>query len=212
MTKAILFWSLFILFILIGITSTSLIIYSVFNDGNQIKLLLKSLPYLWILITIGFFIISYFNIKNTENSYKYLTIKNIIITFVSSIIIGIFFYNLGFAKLLDIELQNSVPVYKNYITEHMQAVWNNPEEGLLIGKIKEIKSNSEIILEDYGNREWNILINKSTVIKGKVNINIDSGIKIIGKKINNNTFEAQEIRPEVGMMMQNGGMMKNINQ
>lgn len=212
--KTILFWFLFILFILIGIISTSLIIYSILNTdfnidktilSNQIKILLNSLPYIWIIITAGFFVVSYFNFKNTENAYKYLTIKNIIIIFITSIVLGIFFYNVGFAKFLDTKLQNSIPVYKNYVNQHMQMVWNNPEEGLLIGKIKEIKSNNEIILEDYNNKEWIILIDDNTVIKGRVNININNGIKIIGTKTNNNIFKAQEIRPETGMM-------KNIKQ
>lgn len=218
--RTILFWSLFILFILIGIISTSLIIYLVFNTGfdmnrialnNQIKILLSSLPYIWIIITIGFFVISYFNFKNTENGYKCLTIKNILITFISSIILGVFFYNVGFSKVLDAKLQNSIPVYKNYTMQHMQATWNNPGNGLLIGKIKDIKSDNEIILEDYNSKEWNILIDENTVIKGRVNIDINNGIKIIGKIIDINTFKAQEIRPEMGIMIQNN-IMGNINQ
>ncbi len=207
--KTILFLLLFILFILIGIISTSLIIYSILNIdfninqtnlNNKIKILLSSLPYLWMLITIGFFVVSYINLKNTENGYKYLTIKNIVITFISSIFIGVLFYNIGFAKFLDTNLQNSMPVYKNYVNQHMQMVWNNPEKGLLIGKIKKIKSNNEIILKDYNNKEWNILINENTIIKNRVNIDINNGIKIIGTRIEDNIFEANEIRPETGMM------------
>lgn len=219
--RTILFWLLFLLFIIIGIISTSLIIYSVFNSGfdiekttlnNNIKIILNSLPYIWIIITIGFFAVSYFNFKNTENGYKYLTIKNIIFTFFGSILLGIFFYNIGFSELLDIKLQNSMPVYRNYMVQHMQTVWNNPDNGLLIGKIIKIESGEKIILKDYNNKEWNILITENTTIKGQSLININNGIKIIGIKINNNTFEAKEIRPEIGSMMNGGRRMKNINQ
>lgn len=219
--RTILFWLLFLLFIIIGIISTSLIIYSVFNSGfdiektalnNSIKIILNSLPYIWIIITIGFFTVSYFNFKNTENGYKYLTIKNIIITFIGSIMFGIFFYNVGFAKLLDTTLQNSVPAYRNYMMQHMQTVWNNPKDGLLIGKITNIESDKRIVLKDYNNKEWNILIIESAIIRGQFTININNGIKIIGVQINNNTFEANEIRPEIGSIMNGGRRMKNISQ
>lgn len=211
--KAILFWLFFIIFILIGIISTSLIIYSIFNNdfdidkttlNTQIKIILNSLPYIWIVITAGFFAVSYFNFKNTENGYKYLTIKNIIITFVGSIVLGIFFYNIGFAKFLDTKLQDSLPIYKNYMMRHMQTIWNNPKYGLLIGKIINIESDKKIILKDYNNKEWNILITENTNMKGGSIISINNGIKIIGIQIDNSTFEAQEIRPETGRMMQGG--------
>ena len=219
-SKTVLFWSMFVLFILIGVFSTSLIIYFVFNNdldinkttlNTQIKIILNSLPYIWIIITAGFFTISYFNFKNTETGYKYLTIKNIIITFIGSIILGIFFYNIGFAKFLDIKLQDSIPIYKNYMMQHMQTIWNNPDNGLLVGKIINIKSDGEIVLKDYNNKEWNILITENTNIKGGSIINISGGIKIIGIKVDNDIFEAKEIRPEIGSMMQGGRKMRDKN-
>lgn len=213
--KAILAWFLFVLFIFIGIISISLIMYSIFNnDFNldkttfaiQIKLALSSLPYIWIIITALFFVISYFNIKKIENAYKILNIKNILITLTITFVLAVVFYNIGFAKFLDKNLQQNIPAYKNYINQHMFNTWNKPNDGFLIGKIIAINNNNEIILESYDNKKWTIIINENTIIKGKVSLSIYNGIKIIGKITDKNIFEAQEIRPETGM----GKMQQNM--
>ncbi len=219
-SKSILFWTMFVLFVFIGVVSISLIIYSLFNsDFNinntnlelQIKFIFNSLPYVWIIITALFFVVSYLNIRKTENAYKFLSMKNILLALVVTFVLAIVFYNIGFSKFLDKNLQENIPVYKNYMSQHMFDVWNNPDEGLLIGKIKEITTNNQIILDTYDQKEWIINTNENTTIRGRVEISIGSGIKIIGTKTGNNTFEAQEIRPEMGMMMQNNQMMNMMN-
>lgn len=197
-SKNILFWSIFLLFIIVGLLSTSLIIYLIFNTGFDLNNIIYSIPYLWILFTTILFLLSYFNFKNIENNYKYLTIKNIFITLITSILFGILFYNIGFSEFLDKKLKNNVIVYNNYINRHIKNVWNNPKNGFLLGTVLEIKSSDSFILLDVNNKKWEITLTEETIKRGRVSIQKNEQIKIIGKILNDNNFKANDIRPILG--------------
>lgn len=197
-SKNILFWSIFLLFIIIGLLSTSLIIYLIFNTGFDLNNIIYSIPYLWIFFTTILFLLSYFNFKKIGNNYKYLTIKNIFITLIMSIVFGILFYNIGFSEFLDKKLKNNVVVYNNYINQHMISVWNNPKNGFLLGTVLEIKSSDDFILLDINNKKWEIILTNETIKRGRVSIKTNEQIKIIGEMIDDNKFKSSNIRPMFG--------------
>ena len=70
-----------------------------------------------------------------------------------------------------------------------------PGRGLLAGTIIEIEfPENSFILRDLDNNRWKIEAGKA-IWKGKMTPAAGLKIKLIGKLINDNNFEAMEIRP-----------------
>ena len=90
-----------------------------------------------------------------------------------------------------------------------EAQWMQPAKGFLAGTIISVAQN-KLEIKDLNNKIWNISIDEKTLIKSSANIAQEKKIKIIGEKLDENNFQAQEIRPWEGKGMGNGkggGMM-----
>jgi hypothetical protein len=168
---------------------------------------LSSLPYFWLILLGIFFVVAYFEIRKTENGYKFSLGKILAIIFFGIIVVGAIFSFGGWGRNFN-RMMKGMPMYNQSIMDK-ENQWMRPDQGLLTGTISSSSAES-IKLTDLRNNNWEIEIGKQTFISPRANIIVGEKIKIIGKKQSQNSFIANEIRPWIGAMeMGGGGCMRN---
>ena len=193
-------WIVFFLFMVIGGIAFSIILYwGVESDYrlllslsySKVQFLIASLPFLWIISLIIFLIISIIGIRHTRTGYRYPLIKILSINIVVAILLGIVFFYSGGAEAIDQIFAEKIPAYRG-IEENKISRWADPENGFLSGTIIE-DNDGTIIVEDSGGKKWEIST-KEAVISKRVSLKVGEKIKIIGEIIEDNIFDAREIR------------------
>src|SRR3989339_797248 len=71
------------------------------RDYSVLKFLLITLPYFWLVFLLLFLLAAYYNFKNTKQGYKFPFYKISLISILSSMLIGVFLYNLGIAQAIE---------------------------------------------------------------------------------------------------------------
>jgi len=198
--KNFLIWLITALFLILSSLAVSIIIYSLKNNdwslqqklgGGIFRFILISLPYAWLLFLILFIILIYTNFKQTKRGYKYKLSLIILISVLTSLILGFIFYTTGIAQAVESKLIDKVPVYRKI---HPMRIWQQPKQGFLGGKIFKLENDKGFKIYDIENKEWNIMSNQM-LNRYKMMINTGTRVKIIGEKLDNNIFKAQEIYP-----------------
>jgi hypothetical protein len=114
-----------------------------------------------------------------------------------SVTLGTILYSNGLSENLGNIFFEKIPYY-NRLVYSCEKQWMQPKRGLLAGTIIEIElPENNFMLMDLDNNRWKIEASK-TIWKGKLIPAIGLKIKIIGKLIDDNNFEAMEIRPWQG--------------
>jgi signal transduction histidine kinase len=205
--KNYLFWFLAILAIIIGAMAVAIIIFFLYNQdwslyfkyASFIQILYFSLPYLWFFILLILISLAYFNFRKTEFGYRYSLKKLIFIYFGASIILGSLFYSFGFAQVLDRTFEQKLPFYTN-LHQRCSWFWQNPQAGRLSGEIIEITNSNQFKLRDLKDKKWTIRDDKA-IYRNRATRNQGINIRIMGEVINNDEFEAQEIKPFIHQNM-----------
>ncbi len=198
-----LLWLMSALVIFVGSLATSVTVFLLtdndwdtyqYTDKNLLESILLSLPYFWLLIIIIFIFLAYYNVRHTTEGYKYKAFIIILISVISSVIIGTIMFNAGIGLKIDKVSSMNIPYYNNLV-QHKTDMWVRPNNGLLAGKINGVK-NDQLVLIDFNNKKWIIEINSSTLVRGRSKLQSGEEIKLIGKiNIETNNFTADEIRP-----------------
>ena len=164
------------------------------------KIVTIFMPIFWVIFLLIASFLSYYNFRHTEKWYKYSFSKILIINIFLSLILGIFLYFTWIHHSIELIIEKNIPKYRLLFVEdnisRVIKIWQNENKWLLIWKITEVSWNL-LVFKDFNSKTWNILLNKNTKtdIKHIVNIRVWEKIKIIWEKINDNNFEAKEIRP-----------------
>ena len=165
-----------------------------------IKVAIIFMPIFWVLFLLFASFLSYYNFRHTERGYKYSFFKILSLNIISSIVLWIFLYFSWINHVVEWYLENIIPKYRTMFvkdrTSRMLKIWQNEEAWLLVWKIIKVSENN-LELNDFNNKKWIILLkhNNNIDIKHKVKIEKWEKIKIVWKKISDNIFEANEIRP-----------------
>jgi len=201
-SKNILLWFLFFITFLFATLAIALIIFFILDldwdiyqhlNDSYIENLLIAIPHLWLILMLIFSLTSIYIFKKTKKAYKKNIILFISLTFLLSIISAIFLYQTGLSQDINNIFEKNIPQYTQ-ITHNKTDQWSQANKGLLSGTIQQTNNYSINIL-DFSNKNWSIKITPQTIVKGKVLLEINEQIKIIGEKINKNEFQAKEIRP-----------------
>ncbi len=208
--KNYLAWIFGALSLLIGAITTAVIIYIIQNNDyglyrlahpSPLNMVAKTLPYFWIISLIIFIIIVYYNLKHTKKGYKLELYKISIIVILASIFLGIIFYNLGLGEKIDHGFSQRLPFYRQMMRPR-QMIWLETEQGLLAGKIINLKNPENFTLLDLNNQEWEVIKLENNQLPlppnffpNNFNLQIGLDIKAFGKKIDQNHFQAFIIRP-----------------
>lgn len=199
--RNIFFWTLFVFSIIIGGLSFSVILFAFSQEdfdlfsqivNSRIELFFGLLPFFWIFSCFVFLLISIFVIRHTKKGYRYSPFLVFGSSIVLSIVLGIIIFFTGGAEKMERIFSENVPVYKS-LEERKISRWSNPENGFLSGMIIEKKENI-LIIKDWDHKKWEVDFENS-VIRGKLLLEKDDKIKIIGKISEYNIFIATQIGP-----------------
>ncbi|MCB2201222.1 hypothetical protein KQH26_00490 [bacterium] len=213
--KAIFFWVVFLISVLLGAFAFSVVLFSIQQiefdllthmSHSYIELLIGLAPLFWIISLIIFLIIAMIGIKNSKKGYKFSFSKIIAFSASFSILIGTLFFIGGGAQWLEHAFSVRIGIYES-VQEKKVKMWTKPEEGRLAGTI--LKFNEESIeLNDFNNQTWLIDIEQANVSQA-VFLEEKEIIKIIGEIISNHNFRADVIKPWGGQPGQRRKKLKN---
>ncbi|MBP9758567.1 hypothetical protein KBD45_02635 [Candidatus Dojkabacteria bacterium] len=194
---------LFILNLLFGSIGFGIVIYLITNSelisdpslvSNVWEWLIIAVPFVWILLTIIFVFVAYYNFRHTNKGYKFSVFKILLINIGISLILGIIFNVTGVSQKLNDVFAKNIPFYTHSLDLRTQ-VWMRPNEGYLAGTIIELNSsNNKITLKDLNGQQWNVNF-KDALVRGRVKLELNEQIKLIGKVSSENNFDASELRP-----------------
>lgn len=196
-------WVGFALFVLMGSISISVVIFMLTDHDWDIygylgksflEYLLLSLPYFWFFLLSIFIAFAWYDLEKTKTGYKYGFLKIGLVNILLSVILGILFFYAGLGIKMDKIFADNLPYYQNIHQYARPGVWQNPDRGLLVGKIIETVDENNFRVEDPDRRNW--LVNcLNCIFNGRV-VNLEGMmVKIMGKEINDGSFQAIEIRP-----------------
>ena len=212
LTRDYFFWMMFIITTLLGGVAFGMILFITTNLDWDIyqylglslpEAVVTSLPYLWIALLVFFLFITYYNFIHTRRGYRYRFVVIFLISLVISVLSGFGFFHYGWTETVERQLRARIPGYQHMVYTG-ENQWMNPEKGLLSGTIVEINPKSQSLrLKDYHNKEWEIDISQARV-RGNLPLTENLEIKILGKKVSKDFFEANEIRIPRGFQQGKG--------
>ena len=197
----ILNWSFYIICILIGAASFSVILFSIsqtdFNlishmSHSRAEMFLGLLPFFWIVTLLIFLFIATIVLRRSKSGYKFNWPRLLITSTAASVLLGTIFFIGGGGLQLENTFSEKVPLYKS-VHENKKELWMNPEEGLLSGTIEEINKD-KIQFIDFNNKLWDLDYSHSS-IAGSVQLRKGEQVKLIGEITSPNYFYVKEIRP-----------------
>ncbi|KKP69171.1 MAG: hypothetical protein UR66_C0001G0053 [Candidatus Moranbacteria bacterium GW2011_GWE1_35_17] len=200
--KNYLFWFIWMTTLFLGAIFFSFIILNLLDIhpsvirqlglGRIFFILARTAPYLWIVLAILAGVSGFLAIKKTKRGYRYsiLFITSIGVLIIS--MLGAFLHlakinrHMGEGKMFNRPMSRGIafPVEKR---------WQDPQEGLLGGKI--IKIDEEFFnLRGFDNEVWEVRYSNETEFKiRKMEENIM--VAIIGEKIGEHIFKASLVLP-----------------
>jgi len=204
--KDSLVWGLFVLNLILGSIGFAISLYILGNNDvlldsslvtNAWEWMILSIPLAWILLTALFLFIAYYNFKHTSGGYRFTVVKILLMNIVVSILLGVAINGSGLSQKLNTIFSDNIPFY-NHTMDLRSEVWMRPESGYLAGTIVEIDSDAKILkLEDLNSNLWDIQY-QDAIVKERVVLEFGEEIKIVGKRLSDEVFDASEIRPWVG--------------
>lgn len=213
--KDSLVWGLFVLNLIFGSIGFAISLYILSNNDvvlesslatNAWEWMIFSIPIAWILLTILFVFIAYYNFKHTKGGYRFTVVKIFLMNIVVSIVLGAIINGFGLSQKLNTVFSDNIPFY-NHTMDLRSEVWMRPESGYLAGSIVEINLDTKSFkLEDLNGKTWDISYSNATV-RGRVSLQVGEEIKLVGKQLSTKTFDASEVRPWMGNGM---GMQENF--
>lgn len=201
-------WSFCLFLILAGSIATGLMFYltlemdwDIFLNQKHpgIRMFFGIIPYFW-LITLSLLIFLFFLIfKKTKKGYRYsgiLVVSAVIFLFFT---LGSFLHFSKFSQKFHGAISERVPRYEKF-NNFKEAEWSKPEFGFLGGKITKIEDLG-FNLEDFKGSTWMIFYDNNTIMKCPLPLKIENIVKVIGTKLDEENFRADEIRPWEGRGM-----------
>jgi hypothetical protein len=158
---------------------------------NLLTFLIDFIPYLWLMLFLGFVIFTQYLIKKTKHGYRYHLSIIVGSILVISTVLGIVFADLGLGQDIDQGLDDNLPFYQG-IKKHNDSLWNDPNKGLLTGTISLV--NNDFILTTEDNKDWKLItnnLNKDLVKQ----IGSDGDVRIVGV-VKNDQFYVCGILPD----------------
>lgn len=205
-------WSAFAVAVILGSFSFSVALHMIvtgdwdiyeYSGKSFFEFCLIILPLSWIIVLGAFAFLAFYNWKHTKHGYRYRTYAIMLLSIGASGIFGFLLYNAGFGKKVDAMVSKSLPFYHKSKDDAMDALWLQPDRGLLSGKIVEIQDSQAIVIEDSSGEKWDVQITEETIKKDCCKKKGKS-VRIIGKKGQRSEqqkekeFVAREIRLDDG--------------
>lgn len=201
-----LFMGAFLLAVLLGALAFSIILFAIqqvdFNltqhlSHSPLELFLGLLPLIWITLLITALLLGMYGIRYSKKGYKFTAARQLGYSAALSVLLGTLFFITGGAQWLDHSFETHISLYES-INEKKIQIWMRPGEGQLAGHIEQIEDRDIIRLVDFSGKTWRIFYDRKTFIPPVVLLEKGEYIKIVGTMMNDNQFQAAEIRPWQG--------------
>jgi hypothetical protein len=192
--KALLFWAVFIVAVLVGAHAVGFIFHllmlpdtPVFNGPRpRMGMHAMIIPLIWIAIYGIFIAIADWFFRHTPKGYKWSLSQLLGLNLILSLIIGTLFYVIGASHSFDTEvMRNVAPRFGG--DQFRERVWDKPEEGFLAGEIITIASGS-VTIKDRRQQRWTIKNIENTTIATGSHVGLRGAVK------SDYMFEAEEVR------------------
>jgi hypothetical protein len=199
--KNALSWVLFAGLLLISGISIGIITYlSIETDSEilsdlQIPLLQRVVirtPILWIALLIIFCLLAYLAFHLTRTGYKKSRLY-LVGGLALAIGVGGVAYSINIAEKVEGLASDNVPYYRNLVSSK-KTIWDNPDKGLIAGEVEKITDPNDFTLKDLKNKVWDVIGNNINY-RDKSDFLVGRRVKIKGRLINQDKFEAIEVRP-----------------
>ena len=193
-------WTCYIVCILIGAASFSVILFSIhqtdFNlithmSHSRLELFLGLLPFFWIITLLIFLFVATIIFRRSKSGYKLNWFRLLTFSTAASVLLGVLFFIGGGGLQLENIFSEKVSFYQS-VHESKMKIWMNPEEGFLSGTIKNI-SGDMIRLIDFNNEKWDVDYSNA-LISGNVLLKEGEQVKLIGEITKPNHFYVTEMR------------------
>lgn len=196
-------WGLVFLSIVLAGMSVAPILFTLSNlelgylkhiSDNIFFFFLTIIPYPWIILCI---ITTYFADiawKKTKGGYKFKGSFVFSVSVLLSLLLGIVLNIFHLGKILDEGVEARGYGYYKGVEARKQENWFNPENGRLIGRVKEIQLNEFVIVNTKNNFEEDVLYDET--VPGYENVVMDNSIRVIGYKADDAGFTACAIFPD----------------
>ena len=163
---------------------------SYLNESLAIHIV-KTIPYLWIVITGLIATLVTNNIRKISRGYRINPWKVVLWSLVASMSIGSAFYFAGFGDFLDSYLDRTIPSYRTVVPGN-RNIWKYPEQGLLSGWVKDVTPSGFVVRDDRS-QLWNVTVTQAT--KSALLIKNGRHVKIIGEMTGPKDFTATQVFP-----------------
>jgi hypothetical protein len=105
-------------------------------------------------------------------------------------------HTLGVGEKIENIVSESVPIYEKIACcAEREDIWDQPDVGLLGGRITNISDQNSFDLRDFDGMVWSVQEDEETIEYEPLKIVAGEQVKIIGEKRGENIFWAREIRP-----------------
>jgi hypothetical protein len=180
-------WSLVFISIILAALSISPIIFTLQNlepgyikhiTNNIFFFVIDILPYPWIILCAATTYFATLAWEKTKHGYRFDGKKVFAISFLSSLALGIILNLWDFGRAVDNEFRNaSMGNYKSF-EERRNEFWFNPDQGRIIGVVKEVGTTTFIIQND--SHKYVQEISFDNKVSGKENVVQNNNIRIVG--------------------------------
>ena len=197
--------SLFLLFIVSGSISFSVILFAISQSEfkllshlshSKIEFMLVMLPVIWLCFLIVFLGASILSVLNTGRSYKWSFSRWTGYSTALCLALGTLFFIAGRAQWFEKSFETHIESYES-IADKKLKIWSQPDLGTLSGEIVSL-DDSSLQIKDWNGKIWQVDFTDA-FIAPVVSLEEGAIIKMSGRKVGDNKFISDKIRPWGGI-------------
>ncbi len=159
------FWILWFFSILIGAAAVAGTLFVFLHNDwkfysavydNFLDFIFDTLPYIWFLTVVVFILLAHQNVRHTKYGYRYPFGAIILLSVLSSLIVGVCLYVIGLGNFIDQDVGGYIPLHSTLI-ETQESRWNQPEKGLLAGTLTYVAPDfSSFEITSFDGHKWRL--------------------------------------------------------
>ncbi len=200
--KNYLFWSAWVLIMLFGAISFSLLIPNLLDVrpeflfrlgiGQYVRILMMTAPYLWLILLVIAFGTGYLAMRRTRKGYR---LSIIFISSVIVLIIALLGTVLHLSKFNQhVEKRMLRNAHFSDVTFPAHNRWSRPRDGMMAGEVVDV-STDQIMIVNLNDEEWIVTYDHKTKFDFLEELHSGMFAEFIGKKTGEQSFYAEFVRP-----------------
>ncbi|HBP01246.1 MAG: hypothetical protein UY41_C0049G0007 [Candidatus Moranbacteria bacterium GW2011_GWE1_49_15] len=202
------YWSLVALAVLFSAVAAAAGIYLLFQidweasryaPGGTLGTFFLYVPYVWLAVLAILLGAVYYFIRKTKEGYRYRWAVILLTSLSLVLAMGTAAHFARIGMVADDFAYRRVPLYRD-VVPGMEHMWQRAEDGFLAGEIESV-GRDKFSIVDLEGKKWDIVILENTVRRGPFEIEEGGWVKVVGKPLSDDVFEAQVIMTGGGRMM-----------